>query len=108
MNEGNNDDSSSSAPQGLASMDVDATSATATGGQSVTGLGVAQVVITPYNHSPSTPRGKDLVQRAHVLSPPLIAPIVSPMVSWSSSASRVHTFMQGRTRPEPVLFEAEP
>jgi hypothetical protein len=89
------------------SMDVDATPAAASGGQSVTTLGVAQVVITPYNHSPSTPRGKKLVERARALSPSLIAPIVSPVFPRSSSASRVHTFMQGRTHPEPVLFEVE-
>jgi hypothetical protein len=79
---------SSSAPRGPASMDVDATPAASSGGQSVTASGVAQVVITPYNHSPSTPRGKELVDRARALSPLIIAPIVSPVVSRSSSASR--------------------
>jgi hypothetical protein len=64
--------------------------------------------ITPYNHSPSTPRGKELVEKARVLSPSLITPRVASVPTRSSSSSRVRTFMQGRTRPEPVLCDTTP
>jgi hypothetical protein len=63
----------------------------------------AQIAFTPFNHSPVTPRGKELVHCARRTSPHLVASVSTPIRS--ASPSRVRTFMQGRTRPEPVLVE---
>jgi hypothetical protein len=68
-------------------MDVDSTPPAKTGGKSVSAPGVSHVVITTYNHSPATPRGKELVERARILLPSLIAPMVSTVPARSSSAS---------------------
>jgi hypothetical protein len=79
-------------------MEVDTTSPAGSGGKSVEAPVGSQLVVTPYNHSPSTPRGKDIIERACIALPSLIAPIVSALVlSPSASPSRVCTFMQGRT-----------
>jgi hypothetical protein len=87
------DDHSTRAPRGTTSMDVDSTPPVDNVGKTVSAPGVSQVVITPYNHSPYTPRGKELVEKARVLSPSLIAPRVAPVPTRSSSSSRVRTFM---------------
>jgi hypothetical protein len=55
-------------------MDVDATPQ-GPGSTSCVTAPVVQRVVTPYNHSPSTPRGKEIVARVRALSPSLVAPL---------------------------------
>jgi hypothetical protein len=62
---------------------------------------VTQVALNPFNHSPVIERGREIVARARVESPHLVA---SPPVSSRTSPSRVRTFMQGRTRPTSSTF----
>jgi hypothetical protein len=57
----------------------------------------AQLALTPFNHSPVTARGREIVARARSQTPHLVAS--SPVASRTPSPSRVRTFMQGRTRP---------
>jgi hypothetical protein len=64
------------------------------GATSATG---AQLALTPFNHSPVTARGREIVARARSQTPHLVAS--SPVASRTPSPSRVRTFMQGRTRP---------
>jgi hypothetical protein len=90
-NEDKHDDQSARAPRGTSRMDVDSTPPVDNSGKFVSAPGVSQVVITPYNQSPVTPRGKELVEQAHVLFSSLIAPMVSPVSVRSSLASGVRT-----------------
>jgi hypothetical protein len=75
-------------------MDVDA-APQGTGSSHGGTASVVQRAITPYNHSSSTPRGKEIVARVRASSPSLVAPPTR-----SVSPSRVRTFMQGRTCPQ--------
>jgi hypothetical protein len=98
--------SSGSAPE-AANMDVDVPPAVRDHGKAVAPSSGVTLALTPYNNSPTTPRGKELVERARVHSPHLIAAASksSPRII---QPSRVRTFMQGRTRPEPVLSDVIP
>jgi hypothetical protein len=58
---------------------------------------VTQVALTPFNHSPRTDRGREIVARTMTVSPHLVA--TPPSTTRASSPSRVRSFMQGRTRP---------
>jgi hypothetical protein len=57
MNEDKGCDPSASALRTMA-MDVDSTPTAHDDGKTTSAMGVTQVPITPYNHSPSTPRGE--------------------------------------------------
>jgi hypothetical protein len=65
-------------------MDVDSThgSGTAPSGPTVANLAQATgnltFVITPYNPSPHTPRGIEIVEKAKRVSPPLVAAASTP------------------------------
>nr|XP_051198628.1 uncharacterized protein LOC127312198 [Lolium perenne] len=88
------DGSAEDAP-GAANMEVDTRPPTHTSGAtSATG---AQLALTPFNHSPVTDRGREIVARARSQTPHLVAS--PPRASRTPSPSRVRTFMQGRTRP---------
>jgi flagellar hook-length control protein FliK len=41
--------------------------------QGASAVPVAQVALTPFNHSPMTDRGRQIVERARVESPHLVA-----------------------------------
>jgi hypothetical protein len=69
-------------------------SAQPTGASSATG---AQMALTPFNHSPVTARGREIVARTRSETLYLVAS--SPALTRTPSLSRVRTFMQGRTRP---------
>jgi hypothetical protein len=93
--------SSGSAPE-AANMDLDGPPAVHDHGKAAAPSSGVSLALTPYNNSPTTPRGKELVERARVHSPHLIA------AASKSAPSRVRTFMQGRTHPEPVISEVIP
>jgi hypothetical protein len=99
---------SGSAPE-AANMDVDVPPAVRDHGKADAPSTGVTLALTPYNNSPTTPRGKELVERVRVHSPHLIAADVSAKSLKSSpriiQPSRVCTFMQDRTRPELVLSE---
>nr|XP_051219190.1 uncharacterized protein LOC127336421 [Lolium perenne] len=89
------DDAAADAAPEAASMDVDGLPPTHS--SSATVVLVAEVALTPFNLSPRTNRGREILARARLESPPLV---ISPSaLSRASSPSRVRTFMQGRTRP---------
>jgi hypothetical protein len=89
------EDAATDAAPDAANMEVDGHTSTQSQGASAVPL--AQMALTPFNHSPVTARGRQIVERARAESPHLVAS--PPVVSRSSSPSRVRTFMQGRTRP---------
>jgi hypothetical protein len=68
MNDGKYEDPSSSVHHGAVNMEVDSTSPAGSGGNSVkvTAPGISQMAVTPFNHSPTTPRGKEIVTRARL------------------------------------------
>jgi hypothetical protein len=76
-------------------MDVDGHPPTHTAGTSA--VPSAQVALTPFNHSPMTDKGRQIVARARAQYPHLVAS--PPTATRDPSPSRVWTFMQGRTRP---------
>jgi hypothetical protein len=83
-------------------MDVDGHPLTHAGTSAVQST---QVALTPFNHSPMTDRGRQIVARARVESPHLVAsPPVAPR---EPSPSRVRIFMQGRTRPVSVPLRVQ-
>jgi hypothetical protein len=90
-------------------MDVDVTTSS-NSAKTVPTTCVAQLALTPFNNSPSTPKGKEIVERARQTTPGLIAPrdtVSAPVAARRvPQPSRVCTFMQGTTRLEPVLIEA--
>ncbi|KAM0844741.1 hypothetical protein ACQ4PT_056862 [Festuca glaucescens] len=97
LGEDRTNEPSASAPHDGA-MDVDAAPQSA-GGFNSAAAPVFQRVVTPYNHSPSTPRGKEIVAKVRVTSPSLIALFPSLEGSQPASPSWVRSFMQGRTHP---------
>jgi hypothetical protein len=82
------DDAAAEGAPGASHMDVDGHASLPTSGSA--SVPVTQVAMTPFNHSPTTDRGKAIVARALSVSPHLVA---------TPPPSRVRTFMQGRTRP---------
>jgi hypothetical protein len=88
-----------------ANMDVDAHPASGDSGKTTAPSVGAKVALTSFNHSPITLRGKEIVDSARKSLPHLFASRSASGGVWSTSPSCVHTFMQGQTQPEPVLFE---
>jgi hypothetical protein len=74
-------------------MDVDGQAPTHTAGTSA--VPSAQVALTPFNHSPMTDRGRQIVARARAQHPHLVASTPTP--TRDPSPSRVWTFMQAGT-----------
>jgi hypothetical protein len=68
----------------VANMDVDVPHAVRDHGKADAPSTSVTLTLTPYNNSPTTPRGKELVERARVHSPHLIAADVSAKSSKSS------------------------
>jgi hypothetical protein len=84
------DDPTMSAAPDVGNMEVDGHPSDGSGKTAAPFFG-AHIALTPFNHSPVTPRWKEIVDRARASSP-----------------SRVHSFMQGHTRPGPVLVDVSP
>jgi hypothetical protein len=87
------DDSTADAALEAANMDVDGHPPTHTSGG--TAVPVAQVALTPFNHSPMTDRGREIVARASSESPHLVASppdVFSGYFSVSSSDLRSRTY----------------
>jgi hypothetical protein len=96
------DDSAADVAPGIANMEVDGQVPMQSSGTAV--APVTQVALTPFNHSPRTDRGREIVARAKEVSPHLVA--TPPPVSRAPSPSRGRIFMQGRTRPVPPVRSA--
>jgi hypothetical protein len=109
MNDDKHDEHGPRAASEAANMEVDVPSASGNTSKAAASTPMTKVALTPFNNSPSTPRGIELVERARKLTPHLIAPMGSTCISTSATRvlqpSRVRTFIQGRTRPGPVLTE---
>ncbi|KAK1697773.1 hypothetical protein QYE76_014470 [Lolium multiflorum] len=87
------DDAGADVTPEIAHMEVDGHPPTHPSGAAA--APVTQVALTPFNHSPMTDRGREIVARARTESPHLVA---SPTTtSRASSPSRVRTFMQAQT-----------
>jgi hypothetical protein len=65
------DDSTADAAPEIANMEVDGHPSTPT--SDVSAVPVTQVALTPFNHSPVTERGREIVARARVKAPHLVA-----------------------------------